>query len=410
MDNALISTCFFGKKFAALSTGAQSLALGKTGSFDLKNFVIKAVTTVCVVVAFFLWWTSSPPFPDTSGEETKILRIYNWARYLPDDVIQGFEKEYGVKVVYDVFETTETLEARLSAGRLGYDLIFPSAWPTCAQFLGSGAFLTLDLKRLANFKNLDPWLLDHLRVIDPSNQHLVPYMWGTTGMAYDAKKVKLLAPDAPVDSWALLFDPQWAQKLHRSRIALLDSPTDVFPGVLCYIGERPDNFSPDVLEKAGKVLAAVRPWIAKFESSQTVQDLISGHTCAAQIFSTYGHMAVQEARKTPEGPDIRYVIPKEGAILWIDVIAIPKDAPNPDLAYLFIDYCLRPEVAAVLTTRLGAANGVPRSRALLPQEVTEDQGIYPPEDVLKRLTVERLPPQPYRKSRLRLWTAIRTGH
>ena len=193
----------------------------------------KTFSILCCLLGVVYWAWAQWLSPQSSPHDSqRVLKVYNWAHYLPDSLIADFEKEYGVKVIYDVFETSETLEAKLSAGSSGYDVVFPSAWPGGAQLLAAGVFLPLDLTKIPHFSQLDPLILKRLREIDATNQHLVPYMWGTTGIAYNVDRVQKLAPGAPVNSWALLFDPSWAKRLARGHIALLDSP--VLESVLLY--------------------------------------------------------------------------------------------------------------------------------------------------------------------------------
>jgi putrescine transport system substrate-binding protein len=336
--------------------------------------------------------------------------MYNWAHYIPADVIADFEKEMKVTVFYDVFETLETLEAKLLAARSGYDVVFPAAWPTVALFIPSGAFLKLDLTQLPNRRFVDPDFMKKLATIDPENNHVMPYLWGTTGLAYNTRALDKLAPDAPRDSWGLVFDPHWTQKLERGHITLLDSAADVFPTALLYLGKDPNAYTEPLLAKASDTVLAVRPWVTKFDSSQALQDLMSGHVAVAQVFSSYGNIAARATRHAKKGPRIVYIIPKEGALMWMDVIAIPKDAPNQKLAHAFINFLMRPDIIARITNQIQTANAIPSSKAAISQEIVDNPGIYPPADVMAKIVIDQLPPRAYQRTRLRLWTRIKTGH
>lgn len=373
----------------------------------LKNVGIKLTSVIGVITLVFFWLNFSTKSPENTS---RVLRIYCWAHYIPEDVIQAFEREMQVKVFYDVFETMETLEAKLLAARSGYDIVFPTAWPTVALFISSGAFLKLDFSQLPNRRYLDPTFMKKLETIDPGNKHVVPYLWGTTGLAYDVHQLEKIAPDAPRDSWALLFDPVWAHKLTRAHLTLLDSATDVFPSALLYLGENPNVHNKETLQKAAQTILKVRDWITKFDSSQTVQDLISGQVCVAQVFSSYANVAVRLTQDHKKGPRIVYVIPREGALMWMDVVAIPKDAPNQKLAHAFINFLMRPDIIARVTNQMQTANVIPASKPYIMPQIIQNPGIYPPEEIIKRIMIDQLPARAYRRARLRLWTKIKTGY
>jgi putrescine transport system substrate-binding protein len=348
------------------------------------------------------------PFEESSSE--KILRLYSWSHYIPQDVIQAFETEMKVKIFYDVFENLETLEAKLLAARSGYDVVFPAAWPTVALFIPSGAFLKLDFKELPNARFLDPVLMKNLQGADPLNQYVIPYLWGTTGIAYDAEKLKKIAPDAPVNSWKLLFDVSSVKKLSTCHVALPDSPSDVFPGALLFLEKDPNSQRIEDLEKSANVLEKIRPYVTKFDSSQTIQDLMSGELCAAQIFSTYGNMAAYATRHNKNGPRILFRIPEEGALMWMDVMAIPKDAPNEKLAHAFINFMMRPDIIARVSNQIRAANAIPASHTQINPDILLNESIYPSASMMKKIAVDKLPSRAYERKRMRLWTKLKTGH
>lgn len=342
-------------------------------------------------------------------EEPKVLHLYNWAHYIPQSVIEKFEKETGIKVYYDVFEGLEILEAKLLAARSGYDIVFPSAWPDLARLVSVDIFLPLDFSKIPNAKGLDPVLMKKLAKADPRNEHALPYLWGTTGFAYNVSAVKKIYPDAPVNSLRMLFDLDVLKKLKDCGITLLDSPTEVFEAALLYLNIDPTSERPEDLEKATDLLLKIRPYIKKFDSFQFVEKLISGENCVAQTWSSYGNMAQKKdfERKNPQ--EIIYVIPEEGSFLWIDVMAIPKDAKHPENAYAFINFILRPEIIAEVTNDTHTANAVLASRSFIQKKILETPGIYPSKKILLKLIVDGFRSPYYERNRLRKWMRIKTG-
>jgi putrescine transport system substrate-binding protein len=368
--------------------------------------ILLALGAFCALggILFSTFWEKDERF------RVPVLRVYTWAHYLPQDVIRDFEATYGVQVEVDVFESLETLEAKLLAARSGYDIVLPPAWPTVALFIPSGAFLPLDLTQIPNARGIDSSFLKTLAQADPGNRYVLPYLWGTTGLAYDARKLDVLAPEAPRDSWALLFDSRWASQWASARGSLLDSPMDVFPAALLYLGKQGNIQDLKSLQEAADAVFQVRPWISKFDSSQVLQDLISGNVAVAQVFSTYGNMAARHTRDSKTGPRIVYTIPQEGALIWADVMAIPKDAPNRTLAHQFMNFILRPEIMARISNQIQAANSVPASSAFMDPDILKNPGIYPPPETLEKLLADQLPDRGYERIRLRLWTQIKTGY
>ncbi len=339
----------------------------------------------------------------------KVLHVYNWSDYIAEDTIANFEKETGVKVVYDVFDSNEVLEAKLLAGSTGFDIVVPSA-----AFLGrqiqAGIFQPLDRSRLPNYKNLDKALMARLETVDPGNQHAIPYLWGTTGIGYNPAKVeKALGKDAPVDSWDLVFKTEYMSKLHGCGVAFLDAPSEIIPAALKYLGLDPNSKNPDDYKKAGKLLAEVRPYITYFHSSQYINDLANGDICVAVGWSGDILQAADRAAEADAGVEVLYGIPKEGAAMWFDMLAMPKDAKNVDAAYLFLDYLMRPEVIAEISDYVAYANGNAASFELIDEEIRNDPGIYPTKDAEKNLyTFEVLPPKVDRLI-TRTWTRVKTG-
>ena len=261
------------------------------------------------------------------------LRVYNWSDYIAEDTIPNFTKQTGIPVTYDVFDSNEVLEGKLLAGHTGYDVVVPSSYFLSRQ-IQAGVFQKLDKAMIPNMKGLDPHLMAELAKVDPGNEYGVPYMWGTTGIGYNVDAVKkALGADAPTDSWKLVFDPKYASKLKSCGVAFLDAPTDVMPAALHYLGLDPNSKNPADYEKAFKMLQKVRPYIRYFNSSQYINDLANGNICVAIGWSGDVFQARDRADEAKNGVKVAYVIPKEGAQLWFDMLAVPADAPHPQEAF-----------------------------------------------------------------------------
>ncbi len=342
--------------------------------------------------------------------EEKRLNIYNWSDYIADITVPDFENATGIKVNYDVYDSNETLEAKLLAGNSGYDLVVPSAMPYLARQIAAGIYLKLDKSQLKNYANLDPQILAAAANADPGNQYGVPYMWGTDGLGYNKAKVKAaLGANAPVDSWTLLFDPANAKKLQSCGISLLDSAQDVFPAALVYLGRNPLSRDPADLAAAAKAVDAIRPYVRKFNSSEYINDLANGDICLAFGYSGDVVQAKARATEAKNGVDVAYAIPKEGAMLWIDMMAIPKDAPHPGNALAFIDYVLRPETAAAISNAVAYANPNLKATSLVDAKLRNDPGIYPPASVRARLFFDKPATPDFERARTRAWTRVKTG-
>jgi putrescine transport system substrate-binding protein len=342
--------------------------------------------------------------------EDKVLNIYNWSDYIAEGTVPGFAKATGIDVHYDVYDSNEVLEAKLLAGGSGYDLVVPSAAPYLARQAQAGVYLPIDKQKLKNYGNLDPQIMNAAANADPGNRFGVPYLWGTTGIGYNKKMVaQRLGPDAPVDSAALLFDPKNAQKLKDCGISLLDSAQEIFPAALSYLGRDPLSRDPKDLEAAAAAVAAIRPYVRKFHSSQYINDLANGDLCVAWGYSGDVIQARNRAAEAKNGIDIGYSIPREGAMLWIDMMAIPKDAPHPGNALAFIDYVLRPETIAAISNEVAYANPNTKATALVAAALRDDPGIYPPADVRQRLYFDKPVTPHYERLRTRAWTRVKTG-
>jgi len=346
----------------------------------------------------------------TVRTEEPVLNVYNWSDYIGKDTVQKFEKETGITVHYDVYDQNETLEAKLSAGHSGYDVVVPSSIPYLARMAQARIFLKLDKSKLTNYGNLDPKILASAAVADPGNTYGVPYMWGTTGIGYNADKVRAaLGANAPVDSLKLLFDPENAKKLAACGISLLDTPDEVFPAALAYLGRPPLSRDEKDLERAYEAVKKIRPYIKKFHSSQYINDLANGDLCVAFGYSGDVFQAQQRAEEAKNGVNIAYTIPKEGAMLWIDQMAIPADAPHPENALKWINFILRPEIAADISNAVAYANPNSKATPLVDPEIRNNHNIYPSAEVKKRLFFDTPVSPEYERERTRTWTRVKTG-
>jgi putrescine transport system substrate-binding protein len=342
--------------------------------------------------------------------EGPVLNVYNWSDYIGKDTVQKFEKETGITVHYDVYDQNETLEAKLSAGHSGYDVVVPSSIPYLARMAQAHIFLKLDKSKLTNYGNLDPKILASAAVADPGNTYGVPYMWGTTGIGYNADKVTAaLGANAPADSLKLLFDPENAKKLAACGISLLDTPDEVFPAALAYLGRPPLSRDEKDLERAYEVVKKIRPFIKKFHSSQYINDLANGDLCVVLGYSGDVFQAQQRAEEAKNGVNIAYAIPKEGAMLWIDQMAIPADAPHPENALKWINFILRPEIAADISNAVAYANPNAKATPLVDPAIRDNPNIYPSEAVKQRLFFDTPVTPQYARERTRLWTRVKTG-
>ncbi|HLD66214.1 MAG TPA: polyamine ABC transporter substrate-binding protein [Pseudomonas sp.] len=336
------------------------------------------------------------------------VHIYNWSDYIGEGTLADFQKATGIKPVYDVFDSNETLEGKLLAGRSGYDVVVPSN-----HFLGkqikAGAFQKLDRAQLPNFKHLDPALLKQLEVNDPGNLYAVPYLWGTNGIGYNVEKVKAVLGVEQIDSWAVLFEPENIKKLSGCGVAFLDSADELIPAMLNYLGLDPNSLNPADYQKAEAKLLAVRPYVTYFHSSKYIGDLANGDICVAVGFSGDVLQAADRAEEAGKGVKIAFAIPKEGANLWFDMLAIPADASNAKEAHAFIDYLLQPAVIAQVSDYVGYANPNLAAGPLMDQEVRNDASVYPPQAVLDKLYVSAELPPKVQRAMTRSWTKVKSG-
>ena len=341
--------------------------------------------------------------------DSKVLHVYNWSDYIAEDTLANFEKETGIKVVYDVYDSNEVLEAKLLAGSSGYDVVVPSN-PFLAKQIKAGVFQKLDKSKLPNWSNLDKDLLKALEPSDPGNQYSIPYMWGTIGIGYNVEKVKaVLGEDAPVDSWDLVFKPENMEKLKACGVSFLDSPTEILPAALHYLGYAPDSSKADELKKAEELFLSIRPSVAYFHSSKYISDLANGNLCVAVGYSGDIYQAKSRAEEAKGGVTVAYNIPKEGAGTFFDMIAMPKDAANPEAAYAFMNFLMKPDVMAEITNFVQFPNGNAAATALVDEAIRKDPGIYPSQETMAKLYAFPDLPAKVQRTMTRSWTTIKSG-
>ena len=337
------------------------------------------------------------------------VRVYNWSDYIDEALLEQFEAETGIDLIYDVFDSNEVLETKLLAGSSGYDVVVPSGTFLQRQ-IEAGAFQKLDISKLPNHGNLWGDIQARTEEYDPGGEYSVNYMWGTTGIGYNIGKVtEILGEDAPFDSWDLVFDPANMEKLAECGVHFLDAPTELIPAALNYIGEDPDSHDPDVIAKAEAVFAGIRPYIQKFHSSEYINALANGEICVAVGWSGDVFLAQFRAAEAENGHEIDYSIPVEGAQMWFDQMAIPADAPNPDAAHKFINFILNAENAAAATNYVWYASGNLAAQEFIDQEILEYPAVYPDEETLGKLFTTTPYPARVQRTVTRLWTKIKSG-
>jgi len=346
--------------------------------------------------------------PGAPAAERKVLNVFTWPDYIAPNTIADFEKEYGIKVNYDTYDSTEMAEARLLAGRTGYDVVV-HAERYSARLIPIGIYQPLDRSKLTNWKNLDPWVLKMLQSADPGNRYGVPYLWGTTGFTYNVDMIRARMPDAPVGSADMIFKPGIAKHFADCGITFIDEPTDVIPMALVYLGHDPNSLDPRDLAEVEKLLKGVRPYVRYFSSAKMLIDLPNEEVCIAMSWSGDYAQAMHRATEVGRPVKLAYTMPKEGTLAWFDLWFIPADAPHPDNAHLFLNYLLRPEVIAAISneTRYAAPN-LPALKLVLP-EVRNDPAVYPPPAQRDQLYKGTLQSPKAERARSRLWSRVKTG-
>src|SRR5499427_8091090 len=347
--------------------------------------------------------------PAAAQPKERVVNIYNWSDYMAPGVVEDFSKETGIKVRYDTFDSNDTLETKLLAGKSGYDVVVPTAYFLERQ-IKAGVFQKLDKARLPHLSAVWPAIAKHLAAYDPGNQYAVNYMWGTVGIGYNVKKVReILSPAGEIDSWNIVFGPGALAKFKDCGVHMLDSADDILPTALHFLGRDPNSTDPGDLEKAADLVAKVRPAVRKFHSSEYLNALASGEICLVVDWSGDIKQAQKRAAEAKNGIEISYAVPKEGAQMFFDNLAIPKDSRNVPEAHAFIDYLLRPEVASKNTNFLSYANGNLASQSMIDPAILDDRTVYPDDATMARLYTINAHDTKTTRLMNRLWTKVKTG-
>lgn len=370
---------------------------------------LTAIAVVFAVAACGKKEEVKQPAAAAPAAEEKVLHVYNWSDYIADDTIKNFEEKTGIKVTYDVFDSNDVLETRLLAGSSGFDLVVPSA-SFLERQIKAGVFQKLDKAQLPNLANMDPDIMQRVALHDPDTDHSIPYMWGTTGIGYNEAMIKKILGDGVVpDSWNYIFDPKLIARFKDCGVAVLDAPDEILKVALAWLGRDPNSQKEEDLNAAEEKLMAIRPYIRKIHSSQYIDDLASGELCVAVGWSGDILQSRDRAAEADKGAVIKYAIPKEGTIVWFDMLAIPADAKHPQNALAFINYLMEPQVAANNSNKVNYANGNIKSLPMVNDEVKNDPGIYPPPEVKAKLFPSLAYNEDFNRLMTRMWTKFTTG-
>jgi putrescine transport system substrate-binding protein len=343
-----------------------------------------------------------------ASAQDKVVNVYNWSDYIEPSILDAFTTETGIRVVYDVFDSNEMLETKLLAGGSGYDVVVPSG-PFLQRQIAAGVYQPLQKDKLPNLVNMWPKISELGAKYDPGNEYSINYMWGSTGIGYNVDKVRERLGIERVDSWSVVFDPAQIAKLADCGVMMLDAPDEIFRAALNYMGLDPDSTDAADYENAAELILSVRPYIQKFHSSEYINALANGDICLAVGWSGDMLQARDRASEAGAGVTVSYAIPKEGAMLFLDQMAIPADAPNPENAHVFLDYIMRPEVIAQATNYVNYPNGNIASKPFVAEEVRNDPSIYPDDATMANLYVVSPFDARLQRTVTRLWTQIRTG-
>jgi putrescine transport system substrate-binding protein len=340
--------------------------------------------------------------------QERVVNVYNWSDYIAPKVLEDFTKETGIKVIYDTYDSNETLETKLLAGNTGYDVVVPSGTFLDRQ-IAAGLYQRLDKSQLPHASGLWPEVMARLAVDDPGNRYGVDYMWFTTGLAYNVEKARDRLGNRPINSWDILFKPELLRKFADCGVYVLDSPEDLFTIALHYLGLNPNSKRIGDLERAADLLEGLRRNVKKFHSSEYINALANGDICLAVAWSGDAYQARARAREANNGIDIAYVIPQEGTLMSLDALAIPKDAPHVAEAYAFIDFLLHPEIAARNTNATNFANGVLASKPFVAPDILNNKTIYPDAETMRRFFTVTTYDQAVQKYVTREWVRVKTG-
>ncbi|VVT32037.1 polyamine ABC transporter substrate-binding protein [Rhizobium sp. EC-SD404] len=343
-----------------------------------------------------------------AGAQDRVVNVYNWSDYIDDEILAEFTAETGIQVVYDVYDSNEMLETRLLAGGSGYDVVVPTASFLSRQ-IAAGVYQELDQSKLTNIGNMWDLVTERTAVFDPDNAYSVNYMWGTNGIGYNVGKVQEILGEDSIDSWSVVFDPEIAAQFADCGIHMLDSPIEIFPAMLAYLGRDPNSTSAEDIAAAEEALMQIRPFVEKFHSSEYINGLANGDICLAIGYSGDVFQARDRAAEAEAGVEVGYAIPVEGAEMWFDQLAIPADAGNVEEAHEFINYLMQPGVIAKASNYVYYANGNEASQEFLVEDVIGDPAIYPPAEAQEKLFTK--PPYDAQANRLitRAWTRVKSG-
>jgi len=369
---------------------------------------MKLQTNVFISVSILLLASCSTDRAADTASGENVVNVYNWADYIAPDTIERFEAEYGIKVNYDIYDSSEVVDVKLLAGNSGYDVVVHSS-QFSSRLTPIGIFEKLDYSRLANIRNLDQDLIKKVDVYEKTRGYAIPYHWGTTGYAYNEQLVRERLPDHPMDSGDVLFDPNVVSRLADCGVSLLDGPTDLFPMVLAYLGRDPNALDDENLAAAEAQLKLVRPYIRYFSNQKMAADLANKEVCVAMSWSGDFATAMRRAKEAGLDMDLRYTIPMEGSGLWVDGVFMPADAPHKDNAYLFMNFLMRPDIAADIAEEVWYANSNKASWEFMSPEIRNHPAVYPDEQTFK-ITYPILSADPKReRPRTRAFARVKSG-
>jgi putrescine transport system substrate-binding protein len=352
--------------------------------------------------------SGAKPLSSPGQDSERILNVYNWVDYIGPNTVARFEKETGIKVNYDTYDNNEVLETKLLTGHTNYDVVLPTG-SFFERMRVAGVYRKLDKGALPNLGNSDPDIMRRLAVYDPDNLYAVPYMFSTTGLGYNIDQVRARLGTIPLDSWALLFDPASTAKLKDCGISVVDSATDVFSSAMIYLSRDPNRLDPLDVAAASKLLMAIRPFVRNIDPAP-ITDLANGNTCLLLGWSGDVETAQSRATESRTGARIAYFVPKEGALMTLDMMAIPADAPHPHNAQIWMNFLMRPDVMAAITNAIHYPNGYTASSVLVDASIKSDPAVYPDEPTRARLVVPVVQPPEYTRLITREWTRFRTGN
>ncbi len=363
-----------------------------------------------VFLALLIFFNVSILFAENSVKEPPILNVYHWFQMIPEDVLKIFEQETGIRVNLDVYDSNDVLEARLLAGKTGYDVVGPSAFPYLARQVPAGLYKPLDKDKLPNMKGLDPTILEKLATSDPDNKYALPLLWGLVGLGVNREKLEeRLGKDTPLDSWSLLLDKDKMTKISSCGVTLLEEAADIFLPIYLYLGLPHDSNKREDLEKVTATLMDVRPYISRLDSVRSADDLMLGNVCMAMHWIGDLYLAKQALSEQKNMDHIEIFIPKEGSVMWIDSVAIPVDAPHPDNAHRFLNFLIRPDIMARLTNKTYFANPVSESLSFVKPDIRQNKNIFPDAENMKRIFINVPAPASFARQVNRAMMKVRTG-